>query len=160
MNSNPTFYHTNKLGSKEFYGFTSGVATDLYFKFSADRLSSFYIDVYNDTDGTPSQQCAYDTVAYEPSETRVYVCPSEIYGRFVRIRFDSSKTEYMQLCEVQVQGSGESHFYRPQTKFAKVMFFYTCLSFCPPGGGGIPACIAGGIPACLAGFQAHTLGGS
>ena len=30
--------------------------------------------------------------------------------------------------------------------------FYTCLQFCPQGGGGgaIPACIAGGIPACLA----------
>ena len=28
--------------------------------------------------------------------------------------------------------------------------FYTCLSFCPRGGGGIPAHIAGGIPACLA----------
>ena len=30
--------------------------------------------------------------------------------------------------------------------------FYTCLSFCPQWGGGIPA--------CLAGFQAHTKGGS
>ena len=63
--------------------------------------------------------------------------------------------------------------YRPQTKFAKVMF-YTCLSvhrgvwypsmpcrwypsmFCSrsPGGGGVMC-----IPAWLAGFQAHTQGG-
>ena len=90
--------------------FTSGFFANLYFKFSADRLSNFYIDVYNDTDGAPSQQCAYDTVAYEPSETRVYDCPSEIYGRFVRIRFDSSKAELMQLCEVQVQGGGKARF--------------------------------------------------
>ena len=62
--------------------------------------------------------------------------------------------------------------YRPQTKFAKVMFLH--VSVCPRGGGcGIPACLAGGIPACLAaglrvggcipawlaGFQAHTQGG-
>ena len=30
------------------------------------------------------------------------------------------------------------HYYRPQTKFAKVMF-YTCLSFCPRGGGWYPS---------------------
>ena len=59
-------------------------------------------------------------------------------------------------------------FYRPQTKFAKVMFLQ--VSVCPQGGGipaciagGIPACLAGGIPACLAGLQgalqAHTRGG-
>ena len=52
-------------------------------------------------------------------------------------------------------------YYRPQTKFAKVMF-YTCVSV---NWVGIPACLAaglrgggGGIPACLAGFQAHTKG--
>ena len=38
-------------------------------------------------------------------------------------------------------------FYRPQTKFAKVMFLH--VSVCPQGGG---------IPACLAGPQAYTKG--
>ena len=80
------------------------------FYLSADRLSNFYIDVNNTSDGE-SQQCAHDTVAYEPSETRVYVCPSEIYGRFVRIRFDTHKTEHLQLCEVQVEGGGKDGFH-------------------------------------------------
>ena len=40
------------------------------------------------------------------------------------------------------------HFYRPQTKFAKVMFLQ--VSVILSTGGGIQACIAGGIPACLA----------
>ena len=42
-----------------------------------------------------------------------------------------------------------SHNYRPQTKFAKVMFLH--VSVCPQGGG-----CGGVIPACLAGFQTHT----
>ena len=41
--------------------------------------------------------------------------------------------------------------YRPQTKFAKVMFLH--VSVCPRGVGGIPVCIAGGIPVCLAGIR-------
>ena len=40
--------------------------------------------------------------------------------------------------------------YRPQTKFAKVMFLHLSVSHSVHRGGGIPACIAGGIPACLA----------
>ena len=43
--------------------------------------------------------------------------------------------------------------YRPQTKFAKVMFLHVSVSHSVHGGGGIPACLAGGIPACLAGLQ-------
>ena len=43
-----------------------------------------------------------------------------------------------------------THSYRPQTKFAKVMFLH--VSVCPRGGG-IPACLAGGIPAWLAGLR-------
>ena len=48
------------------------------------------------------------------------------------------------------------HCYRPQTKFAKVMF-YTCLSFCSQGGQG--ACVAGGHAwqgrgACVVGGRA------
>ena len=53
--------------------------------------------------------------------------------------------------------------YRPQTKFAKVMFLH--VSVILSTGGAIPACIAGGIPACLAAglqgdLQAHSQGGS
>ena len=44
-----------------------------------------------------------------------------------------------------------NYFYRPQTKFAKVMFLH--VSVCPLGRG------SGGIPACLAGLQAHIGGG-
>ena len=64
------------------------------------------------------------------------------------------------------------HYYRPQTKFAKVMFLH--VSVCPWGGWWYPGMHCrwylsmpcsrspgeGGIPACLAGFQAHTQGGS
>ena len=41
------------------------------------------------------------------------------------------------------------NYYRPQTKFAKVMFLQ--VPVCARGGeGGIPACIASSIPVCLA----------
>ena len=51
--------------------------------------------------------------------------------------------------------------YLPSATKLRRLCFYTCLSFCPRGGGGaIPACIAGGIPACLAvGLQGGLLGG-
>ena len=42
------------------------------------------------------------------------------------------------------------NFYRPQTKFAKVMFLHVSVSHSVHRGGGIPACIAG--------LQAHTQG--
>ena len=38
-------------------------------------------------------------------------------------------------------------FYRPQTKFAKVMFLHVSVILSGGGGAAIPACIAGGIPA-------------
>ena len=53
-----------------------------------------------------------------------------------------------------LNGQGEKnknenvYFYRPQTKFEKVMFLH--VSVILSTGGAIPACIAGGIPACLA----------
>ena len=57
-------------------------------------------------------------------------------------------------------------YYRPQMKFAKVMFLHVSVSHSVQrvdGGHGFPACIAGlrgseCIPACLAGLQAHTWG--
>ena len=56
-------------------------------------------------------------------------------------------------------------YYRPHTKFAKVMILHLSVILFTRGCGGIPACLAaglqgGGIPACLAGFQAQTQGGS
>ena len=67
-----------------------------------ERLADFYIDVSNSSDGTSAQQCAYDTVPYRTAETRIYTCPSNIYGQFVRIRLGSDN--HLQLCEVQIQG--------------------------------------------------------
>ena len=51
-------------------------------------------------------------------------------------------------------------YYRPQTKFAKVMFLL--MSVCPWGvvsQHALQQVLGGSIPACLAGFQAHTQGG-
>ena len=49
--------------------------------------------------------------------------------------------------------------YRPQMKFAKVMFLQ--VSVCPQGGGvhGRGACVAGGQGACVAGVGACMAGG-
>ena len=64
-------------------------------------------------------------------------------------------------------------YYRPQTKFAKVMFLHVSVILSTWGGGWYPSMHCrwypsmpcsrspgGGIPACLAGFQTHTQGGS
>ena len=75
--------------------------------FVASRLSHFYIDVSNSSNGSSAQQCHHETSPFGASETRVYTCPTEMYGRYVRIRFASNKVEHLQLCEVQVQGGGE-----------------------------------------------------
>ena len=69
-------------------------------------MANFYIDVSNNSDGSSAEQCAYDSVPYVGSETRVYVCPDGIYGRYVRVRYATNKQDYLQLCEVQVQGRG------------------------------------------------------
>ena len=58
----------------------------------------------NNADGSSGQQCAHDNVAFGPSETRVYTCPTPLQGRYVRIYFGAGKSEYLQLCVVQVQG--------------------------------------------------------
>ena len=51
------------------------------------------------------------------------------------------------------------NYYRPQTKFAKVMFLHVSVILFTGGGGvGIPACLAGGITACLAGLQGGSPG--
>ena len=71
---------------------------------AAARLSNFTIDVTNSAYGSFPQQCAFDSVPFTASETRVYICPHGTTGKYVTIRFDSSKSEFLQLCEVQVQG--------------------------------------------------------
>ena len=51
--------------------------------------------------------------------------------------------------------------YRPQTKFAKVMFLHVSVILSTGGIGiGGVGWYGGGMPACLAGLQAHTQGGS
>ena len=70
------------------------------------HLKPFYIDVSNNSDGSSAQQCAHDSMVFAPSETRVYVCPCEIYGRYVRIRYPDTVRSYLQLCEVRVQAGG------------------------------------------------------
>ena len=64
-----------------------------------------------------------------------------------------------------------TYSYRPQTKFAKVMFLHGSVNLSTAGEMVIPACIAGeikacpvgilggAIPACLVGLQAHIKGG-
>ena len=75
-------------------------------KIAAWRLADFFIEVSDNSSGSPAQQCAYDAVMYGPSETRTYECPSPLLGRYVRIRFSSTKNSHLhlQLCEVQVEG--------------------------------------------------------
>ena len=68
----------------------------------------FYIDVSNNSDGSSAQQYAHEAGLIPPSETRVYTCPCEMYGKYVRIRYPvDRKDAYMVLCEVQVQGGGK-----------------------------------------------------
>ena len=51
-----------------------------------------------------AQQCAHETNPFQPAESRVYPCPASISGRYVQIQYDSTKTQTIMLCEVQVQG--------------------------------------------------------
>lgn len=66
----------------------------------------FTIEVTNDPNGgTAADICGYDFVPFDASETRVYLCQLILIGRYVRIFFDPGRTEFLTLCEVQVQGS-------------------------------------------------------
>ena len=74
------------------------------------RLRDFYIDVgfnSDNSDGSAAKQCAYEMIPYSESETRVYTCPPQMVGRYVRIRFSENTREHLQLCEVQIQGTGK-----------------------------------------------------
>ncbi len=74
--------------------------------FPAWRLSHFFIYVTNNAHGKDVKQCAFDNVPYKASESRTYNCPIGMTGRFVRLAFEKSKREYLQLCEVQVYAKG------------------------------------------------------
>ena len=50
---------------------------------------------------------SYEPTPFSASQTRTYSCPDGIGGRYVRVRFQSEKRGYLQLCEVQVQGISE-----------------------------------------------------
>ena len=72
----------------------------------ADRLNDFSIKVSNDTDGNLAHECTSETNnSFQSAESRVYICPSGMSGRYVRIQY-IAKAEYLMLCEVQVQGGG------------------------------------------------------
>ena len=90
--------------------------------FSApERLANFYIDVSSNADGTLAQNCAHDTQPYSASETRVYTCPNPLQGRYVRIRFPETTLQYLQLCEVQVQGNKGFHYNISENKYIQYM---------------------------------------
>ena len=72
------------------------------FNITANRLWNFFVEISNSTTYGHGEQCNHDEEPYLESETRAYVCPSTIYGRYVTIRFGSSIIEHLQLCEVQV----------------------------------------------------------
>ena len=76
------------------------------FTISADRMVDLAIEVVNSpVAGSAADICAKDPIPFSSSETKVYPCPANLVGRFVTIFYDPNKAEYLQLCEVQVQGS-------------------------------------------------------
>ncbi len=73
---------------------------------SVGRLVDFTIEVNNNpTGGNAADICAQEDIPYNSSETRVYPCPLNLVGRYVKIFFNPSRADHLQLCEVQVQGS-------------------------------------------------------
>ena len=77
------------------------------FVFYTANLKNFYIHVSNNNNGSSSQQCSHEQVAFNQFETRVYTCPCGIFGRYVRIRFPISTSSYVDICEGQVQPGGK-----------------------------------------------------
>ena len=61
----------------------------------------------NNSDGSSAEQCAHEPNSFAPSETRVYTCPCGLFGRYVRMRYDQSTRNNIELCEVQVQPGGK-----------------------------------------------------
>ena len=82
------------------------VFTSLFYILT-DNLKDFYIVVGNNSDGSSAEECAFESNAFAPSETRVYTCPGRMFGRYIRIRHPEDQVAYLQLCEVQVQAWGK-----------------------------------------------------
>ena len=70
-------------------------------------MDNFYINIGNETDRNSGSQVVYETVGFTNSETRIYMFPENITGRYVTIQFAPSATQFLSLCEVQVQGTGK-----------------------------------------------------
>ena len=72
-----------------------------------DYLRNIWIEVSNYSDGRSAELCDQEPDTFIPGETRVYTCPCELYGRYVRIRFAADQRSYLVLCEVQIQSEGK-----------------------------------------------------
>ena len=70
---------------------------------SNEGLGNFNITIGNDEDRSTGSQVVHDTRDFASGETRIYIMPENIRGRYVTIQFASSTTHT--LCEVQVQGN-------------------------------------------------------
>ena len=78
----------------------------------AEQLHDFYITVTNEDIGddlSSRDNCAFEDKPFMPSETRVYTCINPSKGRYVRVMLHHF-AEYLQLCEVQVQGDSSLSF--------------------------------------------------
>ena len=91
---------------------TSVLTRELH-SFVAGRLVNFFIDVSNSSDRTTTTDAvefAQEPTPFTGSETRVYETTGEIYGQYVIVRLE--RTEFLQLCEVQVQGTTDYNVFR------------------------------------------------
>ena len=87
-----------------FFGIILLIILNFILLFQAERLTDFFIEVCNNSYGNFAQLCAHNRIPHNNSETRVYTCPSRIFGQYVRVRFLENRTEQLELCEVQIQG--------------------------------------------------------
>ena len=74
-------------------------------------LVSHPFDVENEAkfDPTSYNVCWYQNYSVSAGETWIFTCTEEITGRFVTIYFSTTKTQALNLCEVQVTNSKIIH---------------------------------------------------
>ena len=85
--------------------------------FAEDRFNNFYIgvgsefDVENQAkfDPTSYNVCWYQKSSVPAGKSWGFTCTEEITGRFVPIYFPTTKTQTLNLCEVQVTNSKITH---------------------------------------------------
>ena len=80
---------------------------------SPQRLVDFYIRVgqtfdQGSFDPTSYTQCAYQSIAMGPGETKVFECDQTIEGRFLTVHFPTTRTAILTLCEVAVYSINHS----------------------------------------------------